>query len=297
MGTDEKNYHMLVTLFSGYKFLKERGKLYSENASTPRVLIDYYYSNNMDRSNIEDITSSFINKYTKNESLIEHVSNKEEFVGMRVMYDEMTKIPEEEFGLFSLFQLHKALFSKTPHPEYAGKLRDCNVVLLDKSHKEFSPEMEITDYHSIRDELFALDERFDKVKNYGIAMRENNDYSGLLDYIKEVVKINCELIRIQPFLDGNKRSVRCLTNKLFIIAGIPPVYISARENIEYRKAINIALSSDDMMGVDRYNDIVNFYYYKICDSIIELDINKKTKELDNELLEEHKRRKVIKKIM
>ena len=293
MSNDEKNYHMLVTLFSGYKFFKEHGKLYSENASTPRVLIDYYYSNNMDRSNIEDITTSFIKKYIKNESLVEHVSNEEEISGMKVMYDEMTTIPEEDFGLFSLFQLHKALFSKTPHPEYAGKLRDCNVVLLDKSHKGFSPEMEITDYHNIRDELFALDEKFENVKKYGIAMRKNNDYSGIFEYIKEVVKINCELIRIQPFLDGNKRSVRCLTNKLFILAGIPPVYISAKENVEYRKAINTALSSDDM-GEGRYNDIVNFYLYKICDSIIELDINRKTKELDNK---QNHRRILKKKLM
>ena len=162
MSSEEKACHMLVTLFSGYKFLKERGKLYSDSAATPRVLIDYYYSNDMDRSNIEDITESFIRKYTKNESLIEHASTKEEYNGMKVMYKEMMDIPEEEFGLFSLFQLHKALFSKTPHPEYAGKLRDCNVVLLDKSHKGFSPLIEITDYHDIRDELFALDERLIK---------------------------------------------------------------------------------------------------------------------------------------
>ena len=56
-------------------------------------------------------------------------------------------------------------------------------------------------------------------------------------------------------------------NKLLEAAGLPPVYIKANERTEYHKAMNKANNEGD------YTDIKNFYHYKVCDSIVELDIN------------------------
>ena len=42
--------------------------------------------------------------------------------------------------------------------------------------------------------------------------------------------------------------------------------------LNYHKAMNKANNEND------YTDIKNFYRYKICDSIIELDINNKVRE-------------------
>ena len=48
--------------------------------------------------------------------------------------------------------------------------------------------------------------------------------------------------------------------------------VKVNERTEYHKAMNKANNEND------YTDIKNFYRYKICDSIIELDINNKVRE-------------------
>ena len=88
-------------------------------------------------------------------------------------------------------------------------------------------------------------------------------------------ELNCKLIKIHPFFDGNGRTIRAFTNLLFIIANIPPIYIKAKERNEYGKVMNLALVYGDLSQIKR------FYYYKICDSIYELDIKPKlSKEVD-----------------
>ena len=51
-----------------------------------------------------------------------------------------------------------------------------------------------------------------------------------------------------------------------------PIYIKANERTEYHKAMNLANNEND------YTAIKQFYRYKVCDSIIELDINERLKE-------------------
>ena len=112
-------------------------------------------------------------------------------------------------------------------------------------------------------------------------IRETHDYSYVKTFVNECVKFNCKLIKIHPFPDGNKRTSRCMINKLFSIAGIPPVYIDKSEKDEYRDAIKEALryrSAGEIDDDSKYDMLTNFYLYKICDSIIELDINKRLKK-------------------
>ena len=49
---------------------------------------------------------------------------------------------------------------------------------------------------------------------------------------------------------------------------LPPVYIEVSEREEYKKNLTLALTEHD------YNSLIRFYYYKICDAIMNLDINK-----------------------
>ena len=85
------------------------------------------------------------------------------------------------------------------------------------------------------------------------------------------MELNCDLILVHPFPDGNGRCVRGFINKLLEYAGLPPIYIKVNERTEYHKAMNKANNEKD------YTDIKNFYKYKICDSIVELDINEQIK--------------------
>lgn len=50
---------------------------------------------------------------------------------------------------------------------------------------------------------------------------------------------------------------------LFELANIPPIYVLESEKLEYREALR-------KTDIGEYEDIVKFYYYKICDSIFEL---------------------------
>jgi hypothetical protein len=53
---------------------------------------------------------------------------------------------------------------------------------------------------------------------------------------------------------------------MFKNRNIPPVYILKKERTVYKDALIKAIKDED------YTDIINFYYFKICDSIYELDI-------------------------
>lgn len=60
---------------------------------------------------------------------------------------------------------------------------------------------------------------------------------------------------------------------LFKRVNIPPIFINLDERKEYKNALIKALKDED------YSDIIKFYYYKICDAIILLDIeNSKNQE-------------------
>ena len=284
--------HMLVTLFAGYKYFKAHDKLYSEEAHTPKTLLKYYYSDRIDRYHINVLTNSFINKYIKNECELEEVHVKEEIQGMKVMYDEMVNLPNDEFELFSLLQFHKALYSKVPFPECGGKLRNKDYYLMNPNFDDdpYLKPVELDTYDSIFLDLISLEDYFNKIKETGIRMKNNNDYSHLFEYVRACCDLNCKLVKIHPFSDGNGRTIRCLTNKLFIIAGIPPVYINKKEDYEYRRSMNEAINQDAENNPNRLDAITNFYLYKICDSIIELDINIKEKELNEKLKQERARR-------
>ncbi len=49
--------------------------------------------------------------------------------------------------------------------------------------------------------------------------------------------LKSKLLQVHSFGDGNGRVVRCFINKLFLMAGIPPVYISKNEKEEYKRTL------------------------------------------------------------
>lgn len=71
---------------------------------------------------------------------------------------------------------------------------------------------------------------------------------------------------------------------MFRLANIPPIYVENKEKLKYQEAMNNALSKGD------YTDIIDFYHFKICDSIMALDINiKKNLYKDADLNKKEKR--------
>jgi Fic family protein len=90
---------------------------------------------------------------------------------------------------------------------------------------------------------------------------------GYFNYIDDCIIMSTQLIEMQPFQDGNKRVFRALLNLLFKKINIPPIFILEEEKDVYKSALLAAIKDKD------YTKIINFYYYKICDAIVSLDIN------------------------
>ena len=141
---------------------------------------------------------------------------------------------------------------------FGGKLRDLQAYLFDTNIEVMSPKDALKFFNSF---LGNSDKIMDELKN-----------KGIFEYINECIKITTELIKAQPFFDGNKRTFRSLLNLMFKARGIPPVYINVDERAEYKEALLKAMINND------YSYLNKFYYYKICDSIYELDIEPRMKD-------------------
>ena len=147
---------------------------------------------------------------------------------------------------------------------YSTKMfMDENVIIINSD--------EIKPFHPQSEEIAKLYPKFQELLQMGLALgsgiEENED--KILAYINKCLELKCRLIEIHPFRDGNGRTMRALTNLLFKLANIPPIYVKLSERNNYLKAMSSALEEQD------YSKIREFYYYKICDSILELDVNKK----------------------
>ena len=104
----------------------------------------------------------------------------------------------------------------------------------------------------------------------------------LMEYIFYSIRLTTDLIKYQPFMDGNKRTFRGLLNLMFKARNLPPIYIKKDEIDEYKKALFKGIIKED------YDDLYFFYMNKLCDSIYELDIEPYIKVKDNEELKNKK---------
>lgn len=268
MGKDDLNLdinEIIVNSFLGYKYRKKHNILYSTDSKVPINLIKLYYLPENERTDFDILKKSFIRKYIKSESELENVHESLEVDGLASMYEYAHNIPSEEFEMFSLVSLHRQLYSKCPYPEAGGKFRNRNVYLPGTG-------TETCDYSDIFDQILLLEDAVKTLMTTATKMRENNAYSHIFEFVNTCIILKCRLIKIHPFDDGNGRTVRCFINRIFEEAGIPPVYIKANERTEYHLAMNEANNEGN------YNTITNFYLYKICDSIIELDVNEQVKK-------------------
>lgn len=262
-----RNYIEMLS-FVGYDKLRRSSLLDYKNPDIPVALIKEYYSGKISRKPIDYLNATFISKYIKNENMIECTHENCEKEGFQVMYEEMLNTPFDEFELFSLMVFNKALFSKSEFGEELGKIRTIQVFLPNSS-------VDLSEPSFIFEDIEALEGVFNDLKKTAILMREKNDYSKVLDFIRQVVILKCKLIKVHPFMDGNGRSIRCFINRLFVEAGIPPVYLRENEKEDYGFAMNEALRYRNAGDVDddtKYDMIANFYYHKVCDSIVQLDI-------------------------
>ena len=159
----------------------------------------------------------------------------------------------KDLALYKKAREEQKAFSSTL-TSYGGQLRTSEVKLQGLDYNVPSPT---------EASLF-----FNKFLNPEEIIKFEQALTGydLFGYIDYCVKIYVDIIKYQPFENGNKRTARSLLNLMFKNRNIPPVYITIGEREAYKEALEKAIVKDDL------RDIINFYYFKICDSIYELDM-------------------------
>ena len=245
-------------LFEDYIEKKRTRTLYKTGLNTPKRLLIFYYLLNEENRHLNVNSETFLKHYIASESILEYAHLNYEKEGLKAMYeyllsDEIGK----NFDIYTILDLHTKLFSKAPYPENAGHFRNDNVYLPNTG-------INLSDWRDIWQEVKSLEPNVEEIKNLGKIVKENRAY--IFTYIDKCIKLKCDLIKIHPFFDGNGRTIRAFINKLFMDVDLPPIYISSQENMTYRRTMQKAIGEEN-----NYLSITKFYYYKICDMIIELE--------------------------
>lgn len=259
--------------FNMYQKKKKANELYSNTDLTPQLLIKQYYTL-VDEPRFQDLVGKFKAKYIENECAVEEVHEKEERDGMKEMYEYVSHVDKNQFiSVFTLQTLHKYLFSKVPYPEFGGHFAESTRVIKSAGLSPVPANLIVPAINSLFQESIDL-------ANRGRELGKNKSPEEILPYINDCIELNCKLIKIHPFENGNGRSVRAFTNLLFSLANIPPVYVKENEREKYLDAMEKALSfhgerrekTSYDISLNDTTAIKKFYYYKICDSLIDLDI-------------------------
>lgn len=292
---DVEELNLLSTAFKLYDISKSHSNIYRkrDNSICKNLILQYY---RLIKPDYNTMVTKFKKKYVRNEALVEKNDTLEERLGISIVYDYIQNFDiNTDFNIFvETLKIHSMLYkplddkNKSDETEklksakklleeskieknlekyrmakemmkscesanFGGKLRDSNVLMRDFN-------VDVPDY---KDALLIMNSylKDDKRKEYNKAL---TSYS-LLEYIEYAVRETTFLIGVQPFTDGNKRTFRALLNLMFKKRNIPPVYIVKKERKAYHDALEKAIVNNN------YEDITTFYYYKICDSIFELD--------------------------
>lgn len=245
--------------FIEYSNRKKEGKLYSKDDFIPQNLIKLYYLDN-NHLDFRKIIDAFKKKTVYNENEVELVHEPLEREGLALVYDgiESGKFSSIK-SIYVILLIHNTLYSRMPNSNYGGKWRNTNAFIT-------NTDVKTTEFNDISREVLKLGDAYSEILDLANLINEAQSPDLLIQYINKCIYLKCKLIKIHPFSDGNGRCCRALVNLLFKEVGLPPVYIISSERDEYLKAMQSAVESDD------YSLINKFYYYKICDSIYELDI-------------------------
>lgn len=246
-------------LFDGYLKRKHAGTLYNVDSIIPQKIIEAYYQS-VKNPQFKAIYGNFKQKYLYNESRIDLTLSKHEREGLAAAYDyvENYDFATKDFNVYiEAMRIHQLLYSKCLSKEFGGSLRQDDAYLL-------NTDIQVPSAAEARAYFQSYLDKTNPERQLPIVDTEN--MITIFNYINACIYVTTELIRYQPFSDGNKRTFRTLLNLMFKKYNLPPVYIKINERKEYKDALLKAMSGK------KYVDLSQFYYYKICDSIYDLDV-------------------------
>jgi len=227
------------------------------------------------------------NTFTRNISELSDYEYRKELE--RLAIDLSWKSSQIEGNTYSLLETERLLKEKETA---AGKSKEEAVMLI--NHKEAidfiieNPDYlfpltisKIEDIHSILTKELAVDRNIRK-RRVGISGTNyrpiDNEYQ-----IKEALSEMCRLINnkknvfeqaflalillsyIQPFIDGNKRTARIVSNAIMIHNKYCPISFRTVDSIDYKKAILIFYEQNNITAfkkifIDQFEFAVNTYF-------------------------------------
>ena len=265
---DDENKTFLYSSFASYKNYREMA-----NKNNDENINDYhnldFIARNIIRlydafSNVTDfsaVTDKFKYDYIESESEIENNETMEEKAGIGVIYDYICKFdPEKDkFNIFvEAMKIHQMLYSQCVGKEFGGKIRTEQALLFDTDIEVIPPDQAM--------------KRFNEYILKSDSIMKELDEKGIFEYIEGCLKIAVDLITIQPFADGNKRTFRSLFNIMMKRKKLPPIYIGHYSK-EYSDSLLKAMRTGD------YSDLTKLYMRLLCDSIVLLGLEEY--ELEN----------------
>lgn len=261
---------LISMLFKDYQNRKKENNLYSKDDFIPQNLIQIYFQT-ADHLPFDEIVDNFKKKYIYNENKIENVHEKEEQEGLGEVYDFIQSGKYNNCSNpFVILLIHKLLYSKCPYPEFGGAFRTAEAMIEGSDVKTSSPAF-------ISNDIGTLFPQYNEILAMAKQINDEKKQDLVIPYIDKVLELKCRLVEIHPFGDGNGRTMRALVNIMFKMINLPPIYVEATEKKEYIQAMDQAIRTKDLASIKK------FYYYKICDSIVELDINKRNKQISTHI--------------
>ena len=250
------------------KYLESYKDSYGKDKYLPQNLIEFYYQAT-DDIKFDLLKKSFIKKYIYNENEVEAAHTSWERRGLREMYNFIHEYDTSKMDIYTILELHEQLYKYAPNKDFGGHFRNSDAHINNSTAN-------LMEWSRISYEIIKLKSYTIELIQRGKELNGTNNFDELFKYIEECIILNTDLLKIHPFYDGNGRCIRGFTNMLFELANIPPIYVPIEEKEKYKSAIR---KTDE----DIYKDIIIFYYYKICDSIIDLQYSIVKKEKDKAL--------------
>ena len=143
----------------------------------------------------------------------------------------------------SLFRIHQSISSGLVSSEESGSLRNRAVRI---SGTDYIPPKNITDIRARLNEIL-----FDQ------SLYENP--------LEKAVYLHCNIAKLQPFIDGNKRTSRMIESVILMNADIIPVYSSKDADIlNYRRGLV------EFYETGNYSKYVEYFLGKQIDRINEI---------------------------
>ena len=226
-------------------------------------------------------------EFEKNISELSEFEIKKEFE--RLAIDLSWKSSQIEGNTYSLLETERLLKEKET---VAGKSKEEAVMLL--NHKEAidfiieNPNYlfplsvsKIEDFHSILTKELAVDRNIRK-RRVGISGTNYRPIDNEFQ-IKEALSITCDLINkkesvfeqtllalilisyIQPFVDGNKRTARIVSNAILINHKYCPISFRTVDSVDYKKAMLLFYEQNNItifkrIFIEQYEFAVKTYF-------------------------------------